>query len=538
MAYTDPEQEQQTSTIKPPARNPAASVPGAPSPAVNKVNGAIANFNKAGAPLAQIAETFKGAQAPANPAYTPGSANDPKAVAIQPAASGSPATYRPGGANDPKAVINPIAVAAKSPAASVPGITPPDSVQTRGYVATQSGQMNPAMQRVIDAQPNPLLASVLNGKQTSVPQITGAVGALPVQNVGAAPVVPTAQPKANPIAEAAKAQSSPLPATVSAQVQPSTIAPQGQSLPTGAVTLDAAQAQTTPATDTPPRPNSFTEKGNGPLAVVGPLDSHGNSMAATNELKSQLEEMTRTQPANVTMIENSGLKETQELMDKWGRQDAQREMLQEMSRNPKAAGAIASLYAAGNQTEAQVRGQDMAEAAGQRANDTTQRGQDITAETTRRGQDVNAQGEANRLAGNPLDNQIKQLQVQSGQSALDKASQQAESIKAIQAEKDPAKRQSMIESLLVAQGKNPLADRYIKVDGGEEIGPDGMTKIKRPSGVYDTVTQQFKPMDSTGASQKPAAPQWTVEDYEHTAKKYGMTVEQVKAAIAKQQGAK
>lgn len=58
----------------------------------------------------------------------------------------------------------------------------------------------------------------------------------------------------------------------------------------------------------------------------------------------------------------------------------------------------------------------------------------------------------------------------------------------------------MIESLLVAQGKNPLADRYIKVDGGEEIGPDGMTKIKRPSGVYDTVTQQFKPMNNAGGA--------------------------------------
>lgn len=45
-----------------------------------------------------------------------------------------------------------------------------------------------------------------------------------------------------------------------------------------------------------------------------------------------------------------------------------------------------------------------------------------------------------------------------------------------------------LASLQELTGKNPNADRYITVQGGEEIGPDGMTKIRRPSYVFDQQT--------------------------------------------------
>ena len=57
---------------------------------------------------------------------------------------------------------------------------------------------------------------------------------------------------------------------------------------------------------------------------------------------------------------------------------------------------------------------------------------------------------------------------------------------------------------MAGQGKNPAEHRYLKVEGGEEIAPDGYNKIKRPSGVYDTVSGKFIPMD--GAPQVATKP--------------------------------
>ena len=127
---------------------------------------------------------------------------------------------------------------------------------------------------------------------------------------------------------------------------------------------------------------------------------------------------------------------------------------------------------------------------------------------TMRGQDRQAQSEAARLAGNPLTNELTKTQITAGQQANAKTKAQSDLLAKISGETDPAKRTALIDSLLAGQGKNPSEHRYVKVDGGEEIGPDGMTKIKRPSGVFDTQTQQFIPMtpQAGGAKQGGSAP--------------------------------
>lgn len=68
-------------------------------------------------------------------------------------------------------------------------------------------------------------------------------------------------------------------------------------------------------------------------------------------------------------------------MDKWGRQDMQREMLQEISLNPRAANAIAGLAASTNNTEAQIRGEGIAAVTGERAAETTRRDKKAQART-------------------------------------------------------------------------------------------------------------------------------------------------------------
>lgn len=113
---------------------------------------------------------------------------------------------------------------------------------------------------------------------------------------------------------------------------------------------------------------------------------------------------------------------------------------------------------------------------------------------TMRGQDINAQSDANRIAGNPLDNQIKQNQVAAGAMTNANAKQLQDLHAAYGSETDPAKQRAIAEQIRVLSGKGG-ADRFLVVPGGEEIGPDGMTKIRRPSSVFDTGTRQPISMD-------------------------------------------
>ena len=73
----------------------------------------------------------------------------------------------------------------------------------------------------------------------------------------------------------------------------------------------------------------------------------------------------------------------------------------------------------------------------------------------------------------------------------------------IDAEQDPTKRRVMMDTLLASQGKNPSEHRYVKVGGGEVLGPDGFSKVKQAEGVFDTINQKFIPMNAAGAA--PAA---------------------------------
>lgn len=109
---------------------------------------------------------------------------------------------------------------------------------------------------------------------------------------------------------------------------------------------------------------------------------------------------------------------------------------------------------------------------------------------TMRGQDISAQSEANRLAGNPMDNQIKQNQITAGQMTNAIAKQLQDLHTAYGAETDPVKQRAIAEQIRVLSGKGG-ADRYIPVQGGEEIGPDGITKIHRPGSIFDTGSRQF-----------------------------------------------
>lgn len=159
--------------------------------------------------------------------------------------------------------------------------------------------------------------------------------------------------------------------------------------------------------------------------MLGPVDAHGNSLAATNEMKAQLAEMTRTAPANVVTLENSGLKDTQELMDKWGRQDMQREMLQEIGRNPRAASAIAGLAASANNTEAEgVQGQDVAGGKMQCAVTPPFQVRILSRKPNNAARMSMPKRWLQSCAGNPLTNALTQAQIETERLSADKTRRQ------------------------------------------------------------------------------------------------------------------
>ena len=154
------------------------------------------------------------------------------------------------------------------------------------------------------------------------------------------------------------------------------------------------------------------------------------------------------------MLEDSGRKESQALMDKCGREDSAKEMAAAIARDPKSANALASMFSAQVGSDATRNGQALAQTTAQAANETTRRGQDVNANiaseglgVTARSQDITAKTHAAQLAGNPLDNALKQVNV-------DSSKQHIEDVARLNAETDPATRQTMIENLLTAQGKN------------------------------------------------------------------------------------
>lgn len=96
----------------------------------------------------------------------------------------------------------------------------------------------------------------------------------------------------------------------------------------------------------------------------------------------------------------------------------------------------------------------------------------------------------NKGSVSAIDDQIKVNQAESGRVANENARQ----LQVLQ-QKGIAGDTKAIETLRALSGKpNQATDRFMAVQGGEEIGPDGMTKIKRPGGVFDAQTGRFVEM--------------------------------------------
>lgn len=141
--------------------------------------------------------------------------------------------------------------------------------------------------------------------------------------------------------------------------------------------------------------------------------------------------------------------------------------------------------AAGEVAQEAVRGQNIIATEGIRA------GAQLAAESgrnsvTMRGQDMTALSDANRLAGNPVDNELKRAQA----GGIAAQTESAKMLADIQ-RKALAGDQQAAATYRALTGKGNAADRYLTVQGGEEVGPDGMTRIKRPSAVFDAQSGQF-----------------------------------------------
>lgn len=148
-------------------------------------------------------------------------------------------------------------------------------------------------------------------------------------------------------------------------------------------------------------------------------------------------------------------------------------------------------------------------AAGQLANTIAQGGNQQAIEALRqqgiasgnqvqmRGQDLTAQTEANRQA---IESPLKRAQTE-GIAAQTMSAQMIAELQQKAVNGD----QQAVATLRALNGKNQSAsDRYLTVQGGEEIGPDGMTKIKKPGGVFDAQTQSFIPMNGGQSGQQQA----------------------------------
>lgn len=164
------------------------------------------------------------------------------------------------------------------------------------------------------------------------------------------------------------------------------------------------------------------------------------------------------------------------------------------SRSLPAAGQLANTLAQG-ETQGAIEASRSA---------TAQRGQDITSGITARGQDLTAKTESGRQAA---ESRLKQAQAEGIMAQTDSARMLADiQKKALAGDAQAA------ASYRALTGKSaPASDRYMTVQGGEEIGPDGMTKIKRPGGVFDAQTQKFVPMDGGGQPKQQQAPTSAVD---------------------------
>lgn len=148
-----------------------------------------------------------------------------------------------------------------------------------------------------------------------------------------------------------------------------------------------------------------------------------------------------------------------------------------------------------------------------------------------RGQDMAAKSEAARLAGNPNDNALKQAQAQGIAATTDSSRMIADIQKRAMA--GDAQAMAVYQSLTGKKSDTNLREQFMETGGGQEWDEKAGAMRNVPKRLVDLRTgQEVAPPGAakqTGPSQA---------DLEHTAKKHGMTVEQVKAKLAQQQGAK
>lgn len=252
---------------------------------------------------------------------------------------------------------------------------------------------------------------------------------------------------------------------------------------------------------TSPRQTSFTEIGTkesqgNPLTSIN-MNANNESLARANAIRQSMIDGDGSGP-KVTMLGNSALTDTQNLMDKWSREDGTAAAMNQAIANPKSAGAIASL--ASSQMANDTNRQSSAD-----ANALTQQGRQLAADVTKRGQDISAAtAEANRQ-GNPLANELTKTQTAAIQSGLDDKKAVSAMLAEIQDPKTtPERRQALMQAYRLAQGKDP-ASKFIVVPGGEYTDPENpLVKMKEPSRIFNTETQQVVGAPQAAAAVPPA----------------------------------
>ncbi len=134
-------------------------------------------------------------------------------------------------------------------------------------------------------------------------------------------------------------------------------------------------------------------------------------------------------------------------------------------------------------------------------------GHDVTAaraaghdQVIARGQDIGAQTEAAKLAGNPIDQQTKQL-------SLDAAKRVNDLHAAYQTEQDPTKRAALAEQIRVLGGKDrPASFSAIHAAGGTFVDPKNPLQVqKHPDSIIMYNTQTGEKTITTGG-QAPEQP--------------------------------
>lgn len=346
----------------------------------------------------------------------------------------------------------------------------------------------------------------------------------------------------NPLVQAAGwTPNAPAPAPVAA-----TPTPAATTKPAPVVAPPAA----TPAPEAAPAPaapmpaasrvgNSFTEQNTvenpaNPLQTIN-LSDNNASMAKANAVRQEMIDAQagyRAEPGSSGgRIADSGRAEGDALLDKWGRQHDAKVAMDMAAANPKSAQAIASTYGATVAGENALVRDATDRARNVENNSTLRRGQDVGLQESQgrnavisSGQELTAKTAANQLAGNPMTNALVGAQtVNTAAEAASKEKSQALLDELLNPATTP-ERKTMLLSVL---GKG---DKYVAMPNIKTYNEYGQVTGEVPGGMGSTHDGTVK----AAGGKAQAGP--SQADLEFTAKKHGMTVEQLKAKLATQRG--